>query len=190
MSPFDYALGLLTILMGLALADITFSFHKLAVRVRTIHWDGRVLLATALVVLECVRLWFAQWTLRDTSIALTFPVYFGMFANLMLLVLLAASCLPDDPQDGFDLGEFYEARRRYFWGLFSTYHLIFFVWWLMFAASSPNGLRAEAPVDWIRVIAPLIFFPTLAIVRRRWLDYVVPVGFIVFYIARYWTATL
>src|SRR5438309_9280647 len=161
MKSFDYALGLLTILMGLALADITFSFHELAVRARAIRWDGRVLLATALVVFECVRVWFAQWTLRNIAVALTFPIYFGLFVEMLLLVLLAASCLPDDPSDDFDLHAFYEARRRYFWGLFTGYHLMFFIWWIIFGETSANGLSAAGPIDWIRVHALLALFPLL-----------------------------
>jgi hypothetical protein len=187
---FDYALGLLTILMGLALADITFSFHKLAVRARTIRWDGRLLMAAALVVFECVRLWFAEWTLRNIAVALTFPVYLGQFVQMLLLVLLAASCLPDDPTDDFDLCAFYEARRRYFWGLFTAYHFMFFIWWIVFGATSADGLSAAGPVDWGRVLAPLVFFPLLIFFRRRWLDYAIPAAFILFYAARYWHVTL
>jgi len=188
--PFDYALGLLSILMGLALADVVFSFHKLVVRARTVRWDGRVLIATALVIVECVRHWFAQWTLRDDSIALTFPIYFGMFVELLLLVLLAASCLPDDPAEDCDLGAFYEQRRRYFWGLFAAYQLLFFAWWLIFGATSANGMARAGFVDWFRVLAPIFGFALLASVRRRWLDYAVPAIFILFYLWRYWDATL
>lgn len=190
MNGFDYALGLLTILMGLALADVTFSFHKLAVKARTIRWDGRVLLAAALVIFECVRLWFAQWTLRNSAEALTFPIYLGMFVEMLLLVLIAASCLPDDPTDDFDLGSFYEQRRRYFWGLFAAYHLMFFIWWIIFGATSADGLSAAGAIDWVRVLAPLAFFPLLMFVRRRSLDYAIPWMFILFYAARYWHATL
>jgi len=93
MSPFDYALGLLTILMGLALADVAFSFHKLAVRAKDIRWDGRPVIAAVLVLLECVRLWFGQWTLRDSASALTFPVYLGLFVlRRALLARYAVSC--------------------------------------------------------------------------------------------------
>lgn len=57
MNPFDYALGLLTMVIGLALAGVAFSLHKLVVRARTVQWDGRPLAAAALVIVETVRLW-------------------------------------------------------------------------------------------------------------------------------------
>jgi hypothetical protein len=190
MDPFDYSLGLLTILMGLALADVCFSFHKLAVRARSVRWDGRPLIAAVLVVVECVRLWFGQWTLRNVSIALTFPIYFGLFVQMLLLVLLASSSLPDDPVAGCDLGGVYEERRRYFWGLFAAYHLLYFVFWLVFGATNASGTGAANAVDWLRVLAPILAFSLLAIARSRWLDYLLPAAFIIFYVARYWNATL
>lgn len=190
MSPFDYSLGLLTILMGLALADVTFSFHKLAVRARTIRWDGRPLVAAALVIIECVRLWFGQWTLRNLSVALTFPIYFGLFVQMLVLVLLASACLPDGATDDTDLTAFYEQRRRYFWALFALYHTMYFAFWLVFGATNASGTAPGGIIDWIRVLAPVLAFSLLAVVRVRWLDYLVPVAFIVFYIARYWQSTL
>jgi hypothetical protein len=190
MNAFDYALGLLTILMGLALADITFSFHHLAVRARTIRWDGRPLIAAALVIVECVRLWFGQWTLRSVAIALTFPIYFGLFIQMLLLVLLASASLPDKPADDCDIGAVYEQRRRYFWGLFTFYYALYFIFWLIFGATNAAGTGPAGPVDWVRVLAPIVAFLVLAAVRIRWLDYVIPAAVILFYIARYWHATL
>lgn len=190
MGPFDYSLGLLTILMGLALADVTFSFHHLAVRARTIRWDGRPLIAAALVIVECVRLWFAQWTLRSVSVALTFPIYFGLFLEMLLLVLLASASLPDKPADDCDIGAVYEQRRCYFWGLFAAYYAMYFVFWLVFGATNAAGTGPAGAIDWIRVLAPILAFALLAILRLRWLDYLVPAAFIIFYIARYWHATL
>jgi hypothetical protein len=190
MNPFDYSLGLLTILMGLALADVTFSFHRLAVRAHTIRWDGRPLMAAALVIVECVRLWFGQWTLRNFPVALTFPIYFGLFVEMLLLVLLASACLPDEPDDRCDLSAFYEQRRRYFWGLFAAYYALYFAFWLVFGATNAAGTAPGGVIDWVRVLAPILAFSLLAAVRMRWLDYVVPSAFIAFYIARYWHATL
>jgi hypothetical protein len=190
MNPFDYSLGLLTILMGLALADVTFSFHHLAVRARTIRWDGRPLIAAAFVIVECVRLWFGQWTLRSVSVALTFPIYFGLFIQMLLLVLLASASLPDKPGDRCDMGAIYEQRRHYFWGLFATYYGLYFLFWLVFGATNAAGDGPAGPLDWVRVLAPIALLSLLAIVRVRLLDYLIPAALIVFYVARYWHATL
>lgn len=190
MNPFDYALGLLTILMGLALADVALSFHRLAVRMHSVRWDGRPLAAAALVVMEMVRLWFAQWTLRNMPVALTFPVYLLLFVHMLVLVLIAAACLPDDPGEDCDLGAFYEQRRRYFWSLFVLYETMFFINWLIFGATNASGNAPAGALDWFRVVAPIFAFALPIFIRRRWLDYAVPLGFILFYAVRYWHATL
>lgn len=190
MNPFDYSLGLLTILMGLALADVSFSFHHLAVRAKTIRWDGRPLIAAALVIVECVRLWFGQWTLRSVSVALTFPIYFGLFIQMLLLVLLASASLPDKPSDDCDMGAVYEQRRRYFWGLFAAYSGMYFLFWLVFGATDAAGIGPADLVDWLRVLAPIVLLAILAIARIRMLDYLIPAALIAFYVARYWHATL
>ena len=191
MNAFDYALGLISILVSLALADIVISFHRLMRRARSIHWDGRVLVAAALVVLEIIRLWFAQWTLRDSADALTFSVYLGLFVQVMLLVLLAAAALPDEPDERFDLGTFYDANRRYFWGVFAAYQLTYFLLWLfVFGGTQASNKAAAGPIDWLRLLVPLGLYLMLAIVRRRWLDYAVPLLIIGFYLARYWNQTL
>lgn len=43
------------------------------------------------------------------------------FFQVLVLVLLASSALPDSPDDDADLAAYYEANRRYFWGLFACY---------------------------------------------------------------------
>ena len=77
-----------------------------------------------------------------------------------------------------------------FWGLFAAYHLLYFVFWLVFGATNTSGTGAADAVDWLRVLAPILAFSLLAIARSRWLDYLLPAALIIFYVARYWNATL
>ena len=67
---------------------------------------------------------------------------------------------------------------------------MFFIWWIIFGATSADGLSAAGTIDWMRVVAPLALFPLLMFLRRRWLDYAIPCMFILFYAARYWHAPL
>ena len=126
MSPFEYALGLISILMSLALTDVVMSFHRLLRRRDTVKWDGRVLVAAALVILEVIRIWFAQRTLRDAEVALGFPVYLFLFTHILLLVLTAAACLAGRGGGGLrpfrllreEQALFLERLRRHTGGLF------------------------------------------------------------------------
>ena len=190
MAPFEYAIGLISILMSLALADIVISVHKIMRHRRTVRWDGRVLAATALVVLEVIRIWFAQWTIRDTAVALTFPVYVFLFGHVLLLVLTALACLPDDVDDGCDLSKFYDANRRYFWSAFTATQTAYFAGWFIFGGTQASSTDTIGPLDWLRMLVPLAAFGLLIFVRRRWLDYVIPLAAIAFYGWLYWPQTL
>ena len=191
MKPFEYALVLISILMGLALADIVISFHRLIRPRETVRWDGRVVIAASLVMLEVIRMWFAQWTGRDLANALTFGVYLGEFVQILLLVLLAFASLPDAVDESCDLGHFYEANRRYFWSIFAAYQATYFVLWLtVFGGTQATVGGTVTPFDWLRMVGPLAVYISLAVVRVRWLDYLAPALVIGFYLLRYWNQSL
>jgi hypothetical protein len=191
MRPFEYALVLISILMGLALADIVVSFHRLIRPRETVRWDGRVLIATSLVMLEVIRMWFAQWTGRDLTSALTFGVYLGEFVQILLLVLLAFASLPDVVDENCDLGRFYEANRRFFWSIFAAYQATYFALWLtVFGGTQATVGGTVTPFDWLRMVGPLAVYIILAVVRVRWLDYLAPALVIGFYLLRYWNQSL
>ena len=68
--------------------------------------------------------------------------------------------------------------------------LMFFVLWVIFKPTNVEGIVRAGPLDWIRVLAPLVLFPILMFNRQRWLDYLIPASFILFYGIAYWHATL
>lgn len=190
MTPFEYALGLISILMSLALADLVMSFHRLMRHARTVRWDGRILLAAVLVIVEIIRIWFAQWTLRDLDVALSFPGYVGLFGHILLLVLAAAACLPDDAGEGCDLTDFYERNRRYFWCVLAAAQFAYFALWFVFGGNQASRDGAVGLIDWFRMLAPLACYLALASLRIRALDYALPAAILVFYVVRYWHQTL
>lgn len=190
MSPFEYALGLISILMSLALADIVIGFHRLMRHARSLTWDGRVLIAAALVVVEIIRIWFATWTVRDVQVALSFPVYFAMFGHILLLVLTALACLPDEVGERCDLSDFYNGNRRYFWSAFASAQLAYFLLWLLFGGSQSSVGDPVGWVDWARILGPLAAYLVLACVRKKWIDYLLPAIILAFYLGSYWGQTL
>lgn len=190
MAPFEYAIGLISILMSLALADLVMSFHKILRHRKSVRWDGRIFVAAALVVLEVIRIWFAQWTIRDTQVVLIFPVYVYLFGHVLLLVLTALACLPDEVDDGCDLSAFYDENRRYFWGAFTATQGAYFAGWFIFGGTQASSSAATGAIDWIRMIAPLAAFGLLVFVRSRFLDYAIPLLAIAFYTWLYWPQTL
>ena len=180
---FDYALGLFAVMFGLALTDIAASVHKLVRHGRGVRWDGRVIASVLLVIVITVRLWFSLWSVRNVGSILVFPFYLTMFVELMILFLLAASCLPDEPVP--DLAAFYDGNCRVFWTIFAIYQLIYGLHWVWFVGAGGAPLRI-----WAAVFVPLGLYATLVFVRARWLHYAVPIGVAGFEIAVNWNRSL
>src|SRR5436305_2378416 len=162
MAPFDYSVGLISILVGLALADIAGSLHKLLRQGRAVKWDGRVILSVALAIIVITGMWFSVWAIRTVNAVLWFPFYLTLFLEFMVLFLVCAACLPDDAVESGDLGAFYERNRRYFWSLFALFQISFFCRWLYFwsriAHHSFSGSGSSVRVG-AMVAAPLLVFP-------------------------------
>jgi hypothetical protein len=184
MNGFEYALGLFSVLIGLALADIAMSAHKLVRHFRTIRWDIRVILSSLLVVVVIVRMWFAFWTIRNVGAVLNFPFYLSLFIELMILFLLASSCLPDEPTEDYDLATFYEGNQRSLWTVFIAFELSFLLHWFYFGGW---GMPARKI---ILAFVPLTTCILLLIVRRRWLHIYVPAGLIAWELYRSWNQSL
>ncbi len=191
MRPFEYGLGLITILVSLALADLVMCFHRLLRNARRVTWDGRVPVAAALVVIEIVRLWFAVWTVRNLAQTGTFSIYLGQFVQVLLLVLLAAASLPDEVGETCDLRAFYESNRRYFWSVFALYQLSYFLLGLfVFGVRQASAGGSVDAFDLFRMLAPLALYTLLAFVRVWVLDYAIPVAIMIFYLVLYWNQAL
>jgi len=189
MSPFDYALGLVSILVGLALADVATSLHKLLRHVAATKWDGRVILSVAFVIIKITGMWFAVWQIRAVKEVLSFPFYLSVFLEFMILFLVCAACLPDEVEENCDLGAFYEKNRRYLWSLFALFQISFFFHCIYFVGFSGIA-RGELLFRGSIVLAPLIMFLVLRSIRSRGFHYVALLILIVLALADHWGLTL
>ena len=113
MRAFEYALGLFSVLIGLAIDDIATSFHRLVRSRHPVTWDPLALLAALYALLTAIGMWFDLWGVRNVTGARHFFFYLIMVADLFVVFLIAAASLPDDPQSGRDLREFYSWNRHY-----------------------------------------------------------------------------
>jgi hypothetical protein len=183
MTGFEYALALLSVLIGLTLSEIATDFHRLVRNAGTVRWDGRVLLSAALVTVVVVRMWFTYWRIKDVGLVLVFPFYLSLFAGLMVLYMLGASCLPEDPPADCDLGAFYERNRRSLWTLFAVFQADYFAHGLYFAAGAPLWTR-------LPVLLTLGLYVLLAAVRTKWLHYAVPAALLAWELYYNWDRAL
>ena len=141
MRAFEYALGLFSVLIGLAIADIATSFHRLVRSRHPVTWDPLALLAALYALLTAIGMWFDIWGVRNVTGARHFFFYLIMVADLFVVFLIAAASLPDDPQSGRDLREFYSWNRHYFWALIALFQLGYSLLGLYFA----GGVLSRAP---------------------------------------------
>jgi hypothetical protein len=189
MSPFDYALGLVSILVGLALADVVASLHRLLRQARLVRWDGRVILCVVLVIITITGMWFEVWSIRSVKAVLSYPFYLSLFIEFMVLFLVCAACLPDEPEESCDLSAFYETNRTYLWSLFALFQTSFFLHWIYFA-----GLRVSNHWQTLLFGAwvgfPLLVFVLLAMIRSRWFHYIALFALIAYRLLNYWNFTL
>jgi hypothetical protein len=141
MRAFEYALGLFSVLVGLSIADIATSFHRLVRSKAPVYWDPLALLAALYALLIAIGMWFDLWGVRGVAATRQFFFYLVMVATLFMVFLIAAASLPDDPASGCDLRRFYSGNRRYFWGLVALFQFSYLLLGIYFA----GGQLSRAP---------------------------------------------
>lgn len=129
------------------------------------RWHWAPVVAAVLVVLTLIQIWWSLY--QPEGGAVTMGQFLPLFAELVILFLLAAAALPDEvPPEGVDLRAYYDRNRRYFWGLFAAA-----LGWLLFVdivENALNGTLLEFLSQRIVDFAVLAVFVSLVFVRRLW----------------------
>lgn len=192
MENFDYLVGLVSIVIGLGLAEVAGGMNRLLRNAGSKH-DALVFGPPILVALMLVSIWFDVWAIRRIPNLFSFPFFVLIFAQLMLLYLLAAACIPKAADQNVPLNnESYEENRRYFWRLFSMYQLMYAGFWIFFQIK--KGLPIAALVE--RMFAPtgaavpLIIGIAMALTGRRSVQGIGLIVLMGWLIAGYWNYTI
>jgi hypothetical protein len=167
MSPeirsFEFALGLLSVLIGLAVAHIATAFSRLLRHASTVIWDPIAVVAALLAMLVAVNMWFDLWHVRDIAESRHYFFYLWTIFDLLLVYLLAAVSLPEETNETCDLRKYYERNRRHFWILVLLFRVSYTIHWFYFAAYQSE--------DWARMAvdvgAGLIIPITLLLTASR-----------------------
>ncbi len=169
---FEFALGLFSVLIGLAIADVATSFHRLVRAQAVTRWDPLALLSALFAVVITVGMWFDLWGIRNATSVRHFALYLALVGAFFVLFLIAASSLPDDAAEGVDLREFYGRNRRYFWSLVTVFEISYAAFGIHFLRGMfdqlPRAVLAVIVAQWIvLVVVPGV----LALVRSRAVHY-------------------
>jgi hypothetical protein len=109
---------LIAIVLGLALAELASSFHRLMRAGKRVRWDWMSPALAVLMLLETIQFWWISqaWYANATDFRLI--EFLPRLVILLLIYLLAAAALPDEvPEKGIDLRAYYLESSRYLWTL-------------------------------------------------------------------------
>jgi len=119
MGPLEYLLLFAAIILGLAVADLATSLHRLLSAGPRVRWDWLAPLAALVAFLKIVTLWWSWFGIGKLAQGLTWEMFLGFLAGTVLLFLLAAAALPEEVAEGpIDLRAHYATVQRRYWILF------------------------------------------------------------------------
>jgi hypothetical protein len=118
MSVIEYVSVFVSIVLGLAVAELGTSFHKLMRARRRVQWDWMSLALAFVMLLEVVQFWWLSYDWYAHSTGLRLVEFLPNLTLLLLIYLMAAAVLPDEvPAEGLNLRLFYVDSAPYFWSL-------------------------------------------------------------------------
>lgn len=121
MSTADFLLAFVGIILGLGVADLLTSLHKLLRAGRRVKWHWATPTLAALMLLVTLVVWFRSFGALNDLRSETLAAFLPAFVVLVLSFLMMAAALPDDvPDSGIDLEQFYFSSRIHLWSLMSA----------------------------------------------------------------------
>src|ERR1700761_8064495 len=167
-TAFEYAMGLFSVLIGLAVIDVATSFHRLMRHRQNVRWDPLVLCAAVYALCMAVYMWFDLWGVRHFAATRQFLFYLGLVGQFFLLFLAAAASLPDDPAPGTDLKAYYAENRRYFWTLIALFQLGYFLFGVFFlSGKGAHVAPVVVALTYSLMGAPLVIATALIFLKCR-----------------------
>jgi hypothetical protein len=176
-----YWATLVSIIIGLGLADVLVNFHRLLAERDRVRWDALPLIWTLSVLLLLLNYWWASALSRDGAASADTAAEFGLTATIpILLFLVCASALPRRlPAEGLlDMAAEWERQRRLFASLFLIY----------MASNWIVAIVVYGGVGWdlqtvLRAVVTVLV-ASLLVVRSRWWHWVVAVAVLASAVAR------
>lgn len=118
MAVSEFVLGFLAIVIGLAVADLLTSLHRLLRAGRKVKWDWLAPAFAALMLYLTVIFWWFSFRWYADATTMTIASFVPKFLFLAITYLMMAAALPDEvPDEGLDLRHFYLSSRLHLWGL-------------------------------------------------------------------------
>ncbi|WP_103028682.1 hypothetical protein [Salinibacter altiplanensis] len=186
MSQLEYLIVLVSILVGLGLADLTESLRDLVLPETNVQWHGLPVAWAVIVLGYVLTVWWTFFRLLRTEMWHHPVAFLPILLTVLTLYLLCALALPDADREEasyvttdaegttIDLETFYlsKGHRRWFFGTAAIFSLLFFA--TFNGAQFYEGMRSLKSA----AINTLITFPTfvipqllLAALKRKWVHW-------------------
>ena len=184
MTPFEYIIPLVSVLVGLAIADLAVSFNRLLRARDRVQWNWLPLLTAFMAILAVLDIWWVFYGEQEADFYQTLAGFLPIAAQLILLYLINAAALPDDvPPEGMNLKKFYEDNSPYFWTLFVIYFASAFVTHIVSNFHS-DGDSIHILQDTLWNLAIVVFLGSLIFVKNKRYHAAVIIAFLVFYMSQ------
>lgn len=196
MDRFEYLVGLISLIVGLGLADIATSLHRLIKHRSRVRWDGVALTTTAFAAVTMVWIWYNIWDLRDFAGIDGFVFYITLLVEMFVLFLAAAACLPDESElaepEGWDLSAYYARSKSYIWSMMTLFHAMYLTRWLYFVSLDSRGLAEliHHSIEVLLMASPLALCAALIFATGRKLQWALLIVLMVLKTAPYWNLSL
>jgi hypothetical protein len=181
-SLFEFTFGLSAVILGLALAHLASSVHRLALAGRRVRWAVEPVLLAAIIFLVIVSVWLFQWSGRAAG-GTTIGLMLLQVLKLLLPFLAAAFVLPEQvPETGeVDLHAHYDRSRAFTFGALIAGLLLFWIHDLVQSAFEGQPVALGDALRWgpwpyVALYLLLIF------VRTRWINVVLLAGGLLYYL--------
>jgi len=161
-----YWATLVSIIIGLGLADVLVNFHRLLAERDRVRWDALPLIWTLAVLLLLLNYWWASALNRDGSGSADTAAEFGLAATVpILLFLVCASALPRRlPAEGvLDMRSEWERQSK----LFATLFLLYMASNWAVAIFVYGGVGGDLQTV-LRAVVTVLIASLLFVRSRRW----------------------
>ena len=184
MSVAEYIVSFISIMIGLALADLATSLQRLLRAGPRVRWNLLTPAAAILVTAFIINIWWTMYGSLNAMTSISVAGFVPDLISLLLLFCLASSALPDEVGEKTDLAEYYEENRKRLWSLFAIYTL-----WVTIVLGVRTEMMGAPASRFLGNVVPNVFLAALMILlvftSRRWV-HLLAISFLLLITALAW----